>query len=61
MNIRALWWIALAFTLMWIWLEWIKFTAPKPPQAETSQQNLPAVEAVQQASQLAQEGAADTP
>jgi len=61
MNIRALWWIALAFTLMWIWMEWVKFTAPKPPQAETTQQNLPAVEAVQQASQLAQEGAADTP
>lgn len=27
MNMRSFWWLALAFTLMWIWLEWMKFTA----------------------------------
>ena len=38
MNTRALWWIALAFTLMWIWMEWVKFTAPKPVQTPAAQQ-----------------------
>lgn len=44
MNTRALWWIALAFTLMWIWMEWMKFTAPKPPAqpAAQVQQDVPA-------------------
>lgn len=36
MNMRAFWWIALAFTAMWIWFEWMKFSAPLPPQAETA-------------------------
>lgn len=30
MNMRAFWWIALAFTAMWIWFEWMKFSAPEP-------------------------------
>ncbi len=30
MNMRAFWWIALAFTAMWIWFEWMKFSAPTP-------------------------------
>ena len=38
MNTRALWWIALAFTLMWIWMEWVKFTAPKPVQTQAAVQ-----------------------
>ncbi len=55
MNTRALWWIALAFTLMWIWMEWVKFTAPKPPEMQSAQQqSVPAAEAVQQAAQTPQ-------
>lgn len=42
MNTRTLWWIALAFTLMWIWMEWVKFTAPKPPQTAQTTQSAPA-------------------
>ncbi len=34
MNMRAFWWIALAFTAMWIWFEWMKFSAPLPATAE---------------------------
>lgn len=30
MNMRAFWWIALAFTAMWIWFEWMKFNAAAP-------------------------------
>lgn len=29
MNMRSFWWLALAFTLTWIWLEWMQFSAPK--------------------------------
>ncbi len=30
MNMKPFWWLALAFTLMWLWFEWMKFTAPVP-------------------------------
>jgi len=33
MNARSIWWLALAFTLTWIWLEWSQFTAQKQQQA----------------------------
>jgi YidC/Oxa1 family membrane protein insertase len=34
---RSIWWLALAFTLTWIWLEWTQFTAHKTQQTlETS-------------------------
>lgn len=37
MNMRSIWWLALAFTLTWIWLEWTQFTAQKTQQTlETS-------------------------
>ncbi|GAB6069050.1 membrane protein insertase YidC [Thiomicrorhabdus hydrogeniphila] len=37
MNMRSVWWLALAFTLTWIWLEWTQFTAHKTQQTlETS-------------------------
>lgn len=29
MNMRSLWWMALAFTLLWIWMEWNKFQQVK--------------------------------
>ena len=29
MNMRSFWWLALAFTLTWIWLEWLQFSADK--------------------------------
>lgn len=29
MNMRSIWWLALAFTLTWIWLEWTAFSADK--------------------------------
>ncbi|MDX1351574.1 MAG: membrane protein insertase YidC, partial [Thiomicrorhabdus sp.] len=32
MNMRSIWWLALAFTLTWIWLEWTQFTALKTQQ-----------------------------
>jgi len=32
MNMRSIWWLALAFTLTWIWLEWTQFTAHKTQQ-----------------------------
>lgn len=34
MNMRTFWWIALAFTAMWVWFEWMKFSAPDPVQQE---------------------------
>ncbi|WP_178862588.1 membrane protein insertase YidC [Thiomicrorhabdus cannonii] len=37
MNMRSFWWLALAFTLTWIWLEWMQFSAPKvEPSSATS-------------------------
>ncbi|UQB42336.1 membrane protein insertase YidC [Thiomicrospira microaerophila] len=30
MNMRAFWWIALAFTAMWLWFQWMKFSASPP-------------------------------
>ena len=33
MNTRAIWWLALAFTLTWIWMEWSAFTSQKKQQA----------------------------
>lgn len=37
MNMRSFWWLALAFTLTWIWLEWMQFSAPKvEPNAAAS-------------------------
>jgi len=37
MNMRSIWWLALAFTLTWIWLEWTQFTAIKTQKTlETS-------------------------
>ena len=30
---RSIWWLALAFTLTWIWLEWAQFTGQKQQQA----------------------------
>lgn len=32
MNMRSFWWLALAFTLTWIWLEWMQFSAQKEQQ-----------------------------
>ena len=32
MNMRSFWWLALAFTLTWIWLEWLQFSAAKEQQ-----------------------------
>ena len=29
MNMRSFWWLALAFTLTWIWLQWMQFSASK--------------------------------
>lgn len=29
MNMRSFWWLALAFTLTWMWLEWMQFTSAK--------------------------------
>jgi len=44
MNMRTFWWLALAFTLLWVWMEWAKFqhaqTTPQP--ATSSQQSAPA-------------------
>lgn len=37
MNMRAFWWIALAFTAMWIWFEWMKFSAPQPLSSTTTE------------------------
>jgi YidC/Oxa1 family membrane protein insertase len=40
MNMRSFWWLALAFTLIWIWLQWMQFNAPKvaPASAPVSAQ-----------------------
>lgn len=34
MNMRSFWWLALAFTLLWIWMQWTQFQhkASLPPQ-----------------------------
>ncbi|MBN2865312.1 MAG: membrane protein insertase YidC [Thiotrichales bacterium] len=32
MNMRSFWWLALAFTLTWIYLEWMQFSAAKVEQ-----------------------------
>lgn len=39
MNMRSFWWLALAFTLLWIWMQWTQFQhsksqAPQPIQVE---------------------------
>lgn len=37
MNMRSFWWLALAFTLLWIWMQWTQFQhkASLPPQTPT--------------------------
>ena len=61
MNMRTFWWLALAFTLLWVWMEWAKFqhaqTTPQP--ATTSQQSAPASSA--QAPPQAQSSVGDVP
>jgi len=32
MNMRSFWWLALAFTLTWIWLQWMQFSSAKVEQ-----------------------------
>ncbi|WP_319558274.1 membrane protein insertase YidC [Thiomicrorhabdus sp.] len=41
MNMRSFWWLALAFTLTWIWLSWMQFNAK---QVETNIQTSSAQE-----------------
>lgn len=43
MNMRSMWWLALAFTLTWIWLEWTAFSAQKVEQtlASSTAQEVP--------------------
>lgn len=36
MNMRSFWWLALAFTLTWIWLQWAQFSAPVAEQPPTT-------------------------
>lgn len=40
MNMRSFWWLALAFTLLWIWLQWTQFQHAKsqPPAIQQTQQ-----------------------
>jgi len=47
MNMRNFWWLALAFTLMWMWLEWSKFT-----EAQTQLPSAPEKTAVHQTSEI---------
>ena len=37
MNMKSFWWMALAFTLLWMWLEWSQFTAQKSLEAQKMQ------------------------
>ncbi len=37
MNMRSFWWMALAFTLLWIWLQWSQFSAQKSIEAQKLQ------------------------
>jgi len=40
MNTRSFWWLAMAFTLLWIWMEWNQFQQAKSlpaPQEQTTQ------------------------
>ena len=41
MNMRSFWWLALAFTLTWIWLQWMQFSSAKVEQvaAQTATQS----------------------
>lgn len=41
MNMRPFWWLALAFTLLWIWMQWTQFQQQDalPPQAQTVEQS----------------------
>ena len=41
MNMRSFWWLALAFTLTWIYLEWMQFSSAKVEQvaAQTAAQS----------------------
>ncbi len=43
MNMRSFWWLALAFTLTWIWLEWMQFSSAKIEATvqESSAQEVP--------------------
>lgn len=34
MNMRSFWWLALAFTLTWIWLSWMQFNAKKVQETQ---------------------------
>ncbi|GKT11489.1 MAG: YidC/Oxa1 family membrane protein insertase [Thiomicrorhabdus sp.] len=45
MNMRTFWWLALAFTLTWMWMQWSQFTGQKAYEtAQVSQaQDIPVV------------------
>lgn len=41
MNMRSFWWLALAFTLLWIWLQWTQFQqkSAQPPALQSQAVN----------------------
>jgi YidC/Oxa1 family membrane protein insertase len=39
MNMRSFWWLALAFTLLWIWLQWTQFQNPQTQAPTTATQS----------------------
>ncbi|GAB6035008.1 membrane protein insertase YidC [Galenea microaerophila] len=51
MNMRSFWWLALGFTLLWIWMEWSQFSAQKSLEAQKMQAQTTEVPAAQSAPQ----------
>ncbi|WP_028485293.1 membrane protein insertase YidC [Hydrogenovibrio halophilus] len=39
MNMRTFWWLALAFTLLWLWMEWAKFQHAQSLPTQTQSQS----------------------
>lgn len=66
MNTRSLWWLAMAFTLLWIWMEWNQFQQSKVlPALQTAEQQAslnPTTSPVPMANQaVAPDNASDVP
>ncbi|BBN60724.1 membrane protein insertase YidC [Hydrogenovibrio marinus] len=53
MNMRSFWWLALAFTLLWIWLQWTQFQHAKSQPAAIQQTQQASDNGVPTANQIA--------
>ena len=61
MNMRSFWWLALAFTLLWIWMQWGQFSAQQKQEAQQRIEQTSEVPAAQTPSVKASAASTEVP